>query len=47
MQINPNEVNKDNFIKRLSSMTVDEINQLIREKGKKPKLVKPLIKLNN
>lgn len=37
--------NKDEFIKTLASMTPEEINNLIKEKGKKPKLVKPLIKV--
>ena len=37
--------NKDEFIKKLASMTPEDINQLIKEKGKKPKLVKPFIKV--
>lgn len=35
---------KDNFLKILSAMTSDEINNLIKTKGKKPKLVKPIIR---
>ena len=37
--------NKDEFIKKLASMTPEDINTLIRDKGKKPKLVKPLIRV--
>lgn len=35
---------KENFLKILSAMTSDELNKLIKEKGKKPKLVKPVIR---
>lgn len=35
---------KDNFLKVLSAMSPDELNTLIKEKGKKPKLVKPIIR---
>ena len=34
---------KDNFIDFLSSMTPEEINNYIKEKGKKAKPVSPLI----
>lgn len=43
--INPNDINRDNFIKKLSSMTPEDINTLIREKGKKPKLVRGLCRV--
>lgn len=31
------QLEKDQFIKELTSMTIEEINNLIKEKGKKPK----------
>ena len=37
------EVRKKNFLNLLASMTPDEINQLIIEKGKERKLIDPLI----
>ena len=37
------EVRKENFLNLLASMTPDEINQLIIEKGKERKLIDPLI----
>lgn len=39
------EQDKNDFLKRLSAMSEEELNLLIKEKGKKPKLVKPLIRL--
>lgn len=43
--VNPNDVNRDNFLKKLASMTPEDINKLIREKGKKPRLPYPFIKV--
>ena len=43
--INPESVKKKNFIELLSKMTPEDINNLIKEKGKKPKLIKPFIKV--
>ena len=37
------EIRKDNFLTLLASMTPEEINQLILEKGKERKLIDPLI----
>lgn len=37
------EIRKENFLNLLASMTPDEINQLIIEKGKERKLIDPLI----
>lgn len=34
---NKEKVNKDNFIRIISNMDQKELNQLIKEKGKKPK----------
>lgn len=34
---NKEKVNKDNFIRIISNMNQKELNQLIKEKGKKPK----------
>lgn len=39
------EQEKNNFLKVLSAMTQDDLNHLIKEKGKKPKLVRPVIRL--
>lgn len=38
------EQQKSNFLQVLSAMSMDELNNLIKEKGKKPKLVKPIIR---
>lgn len=35
--------NKEDFIRELSSMTVQEINELIKSKGKGPKVVQGVI----
>ena len=37
------EIRKENFLTLLASMTPEEINQLILEKGKERKLIDPLI----
>ena len=37
------EIRKDNFLTLLASMTPEEVNQLILEKGKERKLIDPLI----
>lgn len=34
---NDEKINKDNFIRIISNMDQKELNQLIKEKGKKPK----------
>lgn len=34
---NTEKINKDNFIRIISNMDQKELNQLIKEKGKKPK----------
>lgn len=39
------EQEKTLFLKQLASMDQEELNRLIKEKGKKPKLVKPIIRL--
>lgn len=38
---------KETFIKRLSRLTPNEINELIEEKGKKPKLRNPFVYIGN
>lgn len=35
-----NSIDRKNFIEKLASLSPEEINTLIREKGKKPKLVR-------
>ena len=37
------EINKENFLTLISSMTPEEINQLILERGKERKLIDPLV----
>jgi hypothetical protein len=37
---------KENFLKIISSLDKDDIDRIITEKGKKPKLIKPLIRLS-
>lgn len=39
------EIQKQNFLTMLTSMDKDQINQYIKEHGKGPKRVKPIIKL--
>ncbi len=41
------EIKKDNFLALLASMTPEEINQLILNKGKERKLIDPLIPIIN
>lgn len=36
------DLKKEDFIKKLSNMTIDEINEFIKQKGKRPKPI-PLI----
>lgn len=36
------KVSKENFIEFLASMTPEEINEMIKEKGKPPKLISPM-----
>lgn len=43
--IDTNSINRKNFVERLASMSPQDINTLIREKGKKPKLVYPFTKI--
>lgn len=38
-----NTIKKEDFIDFLASATPDEINALIRDKGKPPKLIEPMI----
>lgn len=40
------EIQKQNFLTTLAAMDKDQINQFIKEHGKGPKRVRPLIKLN-
>lgn len=35
--------NKENFLAILSSLTIEEINTIIKEKGKEPKLITPFV----
>lgn len=37
-----NKIDKDNFINFLASATPEQLNQLIREKGKPPKTWSPI-----
>ena len=39
--------NKESFIDNISVMTHEKLNELIKLKGKGPKLVQPIIYLNN
>lgn len=36
-------IEKEDFIKFLASATPEEVNELILEKGKPPKLIEPMI----
>ena len=40
------EIQKQNFLTILAAMDKNQINQSVKEHGKGPKRVKPLIKLN-
>lgn len=40
-------ITKENFIEIISTMSPEDITKFISEKGKKPKLVKPLIRVYN
>lgn len=46
MKKNREEKNED-FLKKLMSMTREEMTEFIRVKGKEPKLIKPFICLNS
>lgn len=35
--------NKDNFLSILSTLSIEEVNTIIREKGKEPKLIVPFV----
>lgn len=41
-----NKYSKEDFLSILSTLSIEEINDIIREKGKKPKLIVPYIYLN-
>ena len=41
------KLNKEGFIKVLSSMTVQEINEYIKSKGKPPKAIRPILVLRD
>ena len=36
-------IDKNNFIKIISTLSIEEINKIIKEKGKKPKLITPIV----
>lgn len=40
---NPVKYNKETFLSILSSLSIEEINNIIKEKGKQPKLITPFI----
>ena len=40
---NKPSISKDNFIEFLSKATPEEVNQLIKDKGKPRKLIQPMI----
>ena len=42
-ELKEREVSKTNFLTLLASMTPEEVNQLILEKGKERKLIDPLV----
>lgn len=42
-ELKEREIRKDNFLTLLASMTPEDINQLIIEKGKERKLIDPLV----
>ena len=44
---NKSKENKESFIDNISVMTHEKLNELIKLKGKGPKLVQPIIYLNN
>ena len=46
MKKNREEKNED-FLKKLMSMTREEMTEFIRVKGKEPKLIKPIICLDS
>ena len=35
-------MNKDTFLKTLKNITPEEIEKIIKEKGKEPKIIKPI-----
>jgi len=35
-------MNKEDFIRNLESMSKEDINQFIKDKGKQPKLISPI-----
>lgn len=45
MSVDKKEIEKQNFLTMISSMDKDQLNQFIKEKGKGPKRIKPIIKL--
>lgn len=40
-------MNKSQFITFLQSLSIDEINKFIKDKGKEPKMRKPVVFLRN
>ena len=45
MKSNQDNNRKNEFISKLAKMTPEDMNAFIRDKGKKPKLVKPFQKV--
>ena len=37
------KINKEDFLKILESMSIQDINNLIKNKGKQPKLITPVV----
>lgn len=42
-----NKVEKEDFIKILMSLSPEELNDMIKERGKPPKIINAFIRINN
>lgn len=41
-----NKITKENFLKVMNSMSKEELNNYIKDKGKPPKLIRPIVVLD-
>lgn len=46
MKKSTNKYSKEDFLKILSNVSIEDLNDIIKNKGKKPKLIIPYIVLN-
>lgn len=47
MKSNKKEKNKNEFLKMLTVLDRDQLQEFIKDKGRKPKMIKPFICLNS